>query len=659
MKEEKQIAELNKNDKVINYNLLGRYKLDFAIKGLTVDKGVKNWNFEGDEKTILGIFSNEEESLNNILQALAGISLVTDGQIILNNEEVTYNSVGWDRSIVYTDLTLQNWNKLFSIKFNLVSNALKNKSFLQEVSNRNLTIKAKINSLKTTKLSVDVENFKEELIILIKNFVDESIKNHNIFNKEYLEQINFFHKDFAKNKFNFAGSEILVPILIKKFNAEENNIVANNNLLFLQSLQDRIASLENLVGKCFCECAVSKSRIKEFELREIIPILKEINVYLNKKVYYARKEVRSTLKSCNNYNQIFNVEVNKAFSYKKIYITRSKVDQIIDQWIDLAEVKRIKFNMKQDFLAMQLLPDEMSLLLKKIKEKIAEYHKTLLQNPTFITQEEYNQKMEFYQNQLVSVKDLIVDNMLYILKILDLEHLWNKKYNSLSKIEKRIIIIVQKIIVVSKILIIENPFQLLEPEEKNTLAQWIKIIAKKLKIAVIFSFTSNEEIDLLATHISAIENQDVIEQGEVGAIEAKPLSLFLLKEIAKKHLNVIEDNVYKKDDNIYFYDNKLGHFPHSTSKPIIAFKSKDIEFTVKKPFLAFNKSFLIKGVVKNIKKISEEESMLTIETLNNILFEVVITNNNNYNVSDWGWVIFKKGSIYIFDKNTKILIGTW
>jgi len=42
----------------------------------------------------LALFSNEEDNLNNILKAIAGIDNIFSGNIILNNEDATYNILG-------------------------------------------------------------------------------------------------------------------------------------------------------------------------------------------------------------------------------------------------------------------------------------------------------------------------------------------------------------------------------------------------------------------------------------------------------------------------------------------------------------------------------------------------------------------------------------
>lgn len=633
-------------------------KVNLEVKKWTINKGVKNWSFDANSPVILAIFSNEEENLNNILKAFAGYGNVIFGQIILNDEDVTYNLPGWERQIIYLPNNQLQWNKLFSVHHNLVKTAKSVKPFLQAIARNNIKTKIDIASLKNTGRNINRAEFKEKVIRLIKAFINETQTSRNLFIKEYETQINEFHEQFAKKKFNFLGGQEIATILIRKFNAEEENIIANNNLLFYQSLQDRISSLENLVGECSCGCNPPKKRKKEFELTEMIYIIDEINSFLEDKVLLTRKQIRTTLKSCNNHNQIFNNELNHALAYKKLGASRVEIDQIIEEWVDLAEVQRIKFNMKQDFIAMQLLPDEMQLLLKNIRHEIEIYHKKLLEPQKLIDASVYNQELAKLENHLIDYRDLIDENIEIIFEDLDVKDLLNKRYSNLTLLERRLVKIIQKLVVVTKVLLLENPFYLLEHNDKVKLAKWLKILAKKLSIIIIFSSKSNEEINLLASHIAAIENGLVVQQGKVNEISSKPLSLTLLKEMNKRYLNVFQGQWYPP--NLLFYDKQIGAFPELKSPPTIAIKANDIIFSYKKPFFTFfSKIIKINGTIKSIDKINEKQSLLTFKTFDGNLFEVLVYNYNNFKAGSKGWISIVKDTIYIFDSESQQLIGTW
>jgi len=127
--------------------------------------------------------------------------------------------------------------------------------------------------------------------------------------------------------------------------------------------------------------------------------------------------------------------------------------------------------MKQDFIAMQLLPDEMQLLLKNIKYEIEIYHKKLLNHQELEDINIYDQKLKQLEDKLIDVRDLINENIIIIFQILDLTSLLNKRYSDLSILERRIINIIQKIVVVTKVLLLENPFRFLEYPDKVKLAK--------------------------------------------------------------------------------------------------------------------------------------------------------------------------------------------
>lgn len=633
-------------------------KVHLEVKDWTISKGVKDWNFDATAPVILALFSNEEDNLNNILKTFAGFGNIVFGQIILNDEDVTYNAAGWERQITYLPSNQLEWNKLFSVRRNLIKTAKSVKPFLQAVSRNNVKVKTDIASLKNTGRSITKADFKSKVIKLIKAFINETQTSRNLFIKEYEVQIDVFHQKFAKSKFNFPGGEELAKILIRKFNAEEENLIVNNNLLFYQSLQDRVSSLENLVGECSCGCNPPKKRRKEFELHEITYIINEINSFLEDKVFLTRKQIRTTLKACNNHNQVFATALNQAIAYKKIAVSRSQIDQMIEDWVDLAELQRIKFNNKQDFIAMQLLPDEMQLLLKNIRYEIEIYHRKLLKHQKFAEASEYHEQLKELEDKLIDVRDLIEENLTIIFKDLGVADLLNKKYTNLSLLERRLVKIIQKIVVVSKILLLENPFYLLEPNDKVKLARWLKILAKKLSIIIIFSSRRNDDISLVASHIAVIENGIVIQQGQISDISAKPLSLNLLKEINKRGLNVFQGQWYPP--NLVFYGKQIGSFPEVASGPIIALKASDIIFTDRKPlFTFFSKVIKISGTIKSVSKISERESLVTFKAYDGNLFEVLVYNNNSFNLGAKGWISIVKNTIYIFDADSKQLIGTW
>lgn len=640
----------------IKYALSETSNFTFSIINLSVEKAVKDWTFEGKQATCLAIFSNDEDNNEKLINALVGITPIIEGKILINDIDVTYNSIGFERKIAYVIMQLQGWNKLFSIQRNLARTAITNKPFLQEISNFNQKIKTDIENLKNTGLNLDSGYFKDRLINIIINFINETQSTRDNFIKEYQYQINHFHKNFAQEKFNFPGSEKLTDILIKKFTAEEANIIAQNNLLFWQSLQDRIASLESLVGPCFCGCNPPKEQKREFQLHEITFVIKEINSYLNCEITATRSEIRTTLKTCNNHNQNFNSELNHLFSYQQIKCSRSQIDQILEQWIDLAEVQRIKFNMKQDFVAMQLLPDETHLLLKNIKDEVKVYHDKILKNPQLQDKEIYQQELQTLYSQLIDVRDLISESIVMIFKHLELSHLLPLKLTQLTIVERQLIKIIQQLIVPTKVLILQNPFELLTIDNKEQLANWISKLQKFLKVIIIFTTNNQVDINLLATNITVIENEIIIQQGNVTEIANKPLSLNLLKEINEQHINITKG--VSKSQNLYFYDVNLGKFNAKTASTI-AFKSNAILFSDTKPrFTFFKKSIIIKGVIKNITMINNKESYLLVETINGEEFEV-LTNNNNFKIDTTGWMSITKNSIFIFDDETKQLIGTW
>lgn len=644
-------------NKGIRYGMDETNNFNFSIINLSVDKVVKNWSFEGKFPNRLAIFSNDEVNSEKLINALAGFSTIMEGKILIDNIDVTYCSTGFERKMAYVRMQLQGWNKLFSVQHNLVKTAVTNKPFLQEISSHNQKIKANIENLKNTGLNLDSGYFKEKITSIIKHFIDETQSTRNNFIKEYQYQINCFHKGFAQEKFNFLGSESLTDILIKKFIAEEENIIANNNLLFLQSLQDRIASLESLVGQCFCGCNPPKERKSEFQLDEITFVIKEINNYLNKEIINTRKEIRTTLKTCNNHNQSFNSELNHLVSYQQITFTRSQIDQILEQWIDLAEVQRIKFNMKQDFVAMQLLPDEMHLLLKNIKDEIEIYHNKILNNPQFQDKGTYQNQLQTLYSELIDVRDFISKNIAMIFKDLDLTYLLSLRLMQLTIIERQIVKIIQQLVLPTKILILHNPFELLNYDDKEQLTNWIKKLQKFLKLIIIFTTNNQVDINLLATNVAVIENEIVIQQGNVSEIIDKPLSLNLLKEINKQHINITKG--IWNPPNLSFYNINLGKFNVKTD-PTIAFKSSSVLFSIKKPRFTFLKnSIIIIGVIKNITKVSDKEGYLLFETSMLEQFEVLTNINNDFKIGTIGWISITKNSIFIFDDETKRLIGTW
>ncbi|MCL8210665.1 hypothetical protein LT336_00409 [Spiroplasma sp. JKS002671] len=654
MKEQLLDWNLNQN---LKYNDSNDYQLKLEIKGLTIKNGVKNWNFACTSPEILALFSNEEDNLNNILKAIAGIDNIFSGNIILNNQDATYNILGWERQISYLPNQQQNWNKLFSLKYNLFKIAKKNKSYLQAISNHNIKIKTTIANLKNTGLNLNTEEFKNKIITLIKEFINETQKSRNSLIKEYETTTNHFHQEYAKENFNFPGSSELAAILVRKFNAEEENIIVNNDLIFYQSLQDRISSLESLTGECFCGCKPPKMRKKEFRLKEIPYIIAEINNYLDEKIFETRKAIRTTLKSCNNHNQIFSNELNQALLFKTIKISRAEIDQIIDAWVDLAETQRVQFNMKQDFIAMQLLPDEMQLLLQRIQEQIKIYHNKLLTDQKFSSQEVYDQKLKTLEDSLIDANDLINDNILKIFQTINETEVLTRGFTQLSFLERRFANIAQKLVVPTKILLLENPFQLLEQEDKKKLATWLKVLSLKLRIVIIFSSKENQDINLLASNICVIENQVVIQQGKTKEMASKPLSLNLLKEMNKQQVNVFKGHWEKPE--LFFYDRKIGSFPNLLETPIVALKFNDVAFSYKKPFFtAFRKLITINGEVKNITKFNDKYSILSFQAFDNTLFQVFV-DNNAFKIGTKGWLSIVKNTIYIFDPKTNHLIGTW
>lgn len=649
---------LNQNLKYNSSKSSDSEKAHLEVKNWTIAKGVRNWNFDTSSPVILALFSNEDDNLNNILKAFAGFGTINFGEILLNEEDVTYNLPGWERQIAYLPSNQFEWNKLFSVRHNLVKTAKSNKPFIQAVSRNNIKLKTDIASLKNTGRSLTKADFKTKVIKLIKAFINETQTSRNLIIKEYETQINDFHEKFARTKFNFSGGEQLAEVLIRKFNAEEENIIVSNNLLFYQSLQDRISSLENLVGECTCGCNPPKKRKKEFELNEIPFIINEVNSFLDDKVFLTRKQIRTTLKSCNNHNQIFSNELNQALSYKKISLSRNQVDEIIEEWVDLAEVQRIKFNMKQDFIAMQLLPDEMQLLLKNIRHEIESYHKKLLHHQKFEDADVYREELKKLEEKLIDVRDLIDENIEFIFEDLEIKNLLDKRYSELALLERRIIKIIQKLVVVNKVLLLENPFYLLEQADKNRLAKWMKILARKLSIIIIFTSKNNEEISLVASHISVIENGILVQQGKISEISAKPLSLNLLKEMNKRDLNVFLGQWYPP--NLIFYSKQIATFPNIKNNPIIAIKASDIIFSSKKPlFTLFAKVIKISGTIKEINKINDKKALLTFKTSDDNLFEVWVYDYKNFKLGARGWISIVKNTIYIFDSETKQLIGTW
>jgi len=126
--------------------------------------------------------------------------------------------------------------------------------------------------------------------------------------------------------------------------------------------------------------------------------------------------------------------------------------------------------MKQDFIAMQLLPDEMQLLLQRIQEQIKIYHNKLLTDQKFSSQEVYDQKLKALEDNLIDANDLINDNILKIFQTINETEVLTRGFTQLSFLERKFANIAQKLVVPTKILLLENPFQLLEQEDKKKLA---------------------------------------------------------------------------------------------------------------------------------------------------------------------------------------------
>ena len=261
-------------------------------------------------------------------------------------------------------------------------------------------------------------------------------------------------------------------------------------------------------------------------------------------------------------------------------------------------------------------------------------------------------------------KDEIKKRVTEAAKILDIEHLLDRKPKALSGGQRQRVAMGRAIVRSPKVFLMDEPLSNLDAKLRVAMRTEIKKLHHKLQTTFIYVTHDQTEAMTMGTRIVVMKDGIVQQIDTPSNLYNKPCNQFVAGFIGSPQMNFIDVKLEKKGSDLYavFGDNSVKIPEGKASRPELApYIGKEVVLGIRPEEIHDDQAFLSTYPDAVCKAFVEVTEMMGAETylyltINGVQFTARVNQRSTAKINDTIQVGFDVNKIHFFDKDTELTI---
>ncbi len=247
-------------------------------------------------------------------------------------------------------------------------------------------------------------------------------------------------------------------------------------------------------------------------------------------------------------------------------------------------------------------------------------------------------------------------------KILDIEHLLDRKPKALSGGQRQRVALGRAIVRDPKVFLMDEPLSNLDAKLRVAMRTEINKLHKRLQTTFIYVTHDQTEAMTMGTRIVVMKD-GVVQQVDTPAnLYQKPVNMFVGGFIGSPQMNFINGTLVKKDAGVYFeFNGETIKVPEGKAKEVEAYIGKEVVLGIRPEDIHDDEALLAQKPEDVVNAFVEVTEMMGAETYLYLTiagkqFIARVNQRSTAKMNDNIKVTFDTNKIHLFDKDTEIAI---
>ncbi|MBQ7793579.1 MAG: ATP-binding cassette domain-containing protein, partial [Clostridia bacterium] len=261
-------------------------------------------------------------------------------------------------------------------------------------------------------------------------------------------------------------------------------------------------------------------------------------------------------------------------------------------------------------------------------------------------------------------KDEIKKRVTEAAKILDIEHLLDRKPKALSGGQRQRVAMGRAIVRNPKVFLMDEPLSNLDAKLRVAMRTEIKKLHQRLKTTFIYVTHDQTEAMTMGSRIVVMKD-GIIQQVDTPAnLYTDPVNMFVAGFIGSPQMNFINAALTQKDDGLYLvFGNQSVKLPEgkASSAELKAYIGKEVVLGIRPEDLHDDEAFISSQASAVVSADVEVTEMMGAETylylkIEGVSFTARVNQRSTAAAGDSIKVAFDMNKVHIFDKDTELAI---
>jgi len=249
-------------------------------------------------------------------------------------------------------------------------------------------------------------------------------------------------------------------------------------------------------------------------------------------------------------------------------------------------------------------------------------------------------------------------------KVLDIEHLLDRKPKALSGGQRQRVALGRAIVRDPKVFLLDEPLSNLDAKLRVAMRTEINKLHKKLQTTFIYVTHDQTEAMTMGTRIVVMKDGVVQQVDSPANIYTKPCNMFVAGFIGSPQMNFINATLVKKDDGLYAeFDGESVKIPESKAakEEVKAYIGKEVVLGIRPEDLHDDEAYVANYPQDTVKANVDVTEMMGAETylyltIANKPFVARVNQRSTAKLGDTIDIVVDTNKIHLFDKDTELTI---
>jgi len=249
-------------------------------------------------------------------------------------------------------------------------------------------------------------------------------------------------------------------------------------------------------------------------------------------------------------------------------------------------------------------------------------------------------------------------------KILDIEHLLDRKPKALSGGQRQRVALGRAIVRDPKVFLMDEPLSNLDAKLRVQMRTEINKLHKRLQTTFIYVTHDQTEAMTMGTRIVVMKDGVVQQVDTPTNLYQKPVNMFVGGFIGSPQMNFVEGKLVKKDNSVYFeFDSESIKLPDgkTSAKEVQDYIGKEVVLGIRPEDIHDDEAWVSQNSGNTVNAFVEVTEMMGAETY--LYLQIVgqqfvarVNQRSTTKMNDTLKVAFDVNKVHLFDKETEVAI---